>query len=186
MSHGGGGGPNIVQIVLIFLGIFIVLAAVGNFDGTKKFSPFGNPQTPPSPVISPTTPTTPAPGPAPAPSPSPSSSQSAACGISVTTPAPNEQVSSTVNISGYITGDCRWTAFEGQAGTVRVFDSRDNPLSSTEILHVSGDWMQLPAAFAARVTINTAPERTPVGYLLFTNEDASGDFPRTFVVPIRF
>jgi hypothetical protein len=46
--------------------------------------------------------------------------------------------------------------------------------------------MQLPATFSTRLTIHTPPQRTPTGYLLFTNTDPSGESPRTFVVPIRF
>lgn len=169
------------NVLLVVIGVIIGLAAIGFFTvkGTapKSYSPtpYTTPSSNPTPTPAPIfTPPTPAPvGPA------------TACGIIIASPVANAVVGPVVNIAGYVDGACHWSPFEGQAGTVRAYNSNGLPVSATSILTVSGDWMQLPANFTAKVTINTPPQ-TPTGYLLFSNENPSDQFPETYKFPIRF
>ncbi len=178
------------NVLLVVIGVIIALAAIGFF--TISSVPHSNttsspgvilpndstsqpqPDSTSSPQATPSLPPTPTP-PAPV----------AACGINIASPASNEVVGPVINIAGYIDGACHWTPFEAQAGTVRAYNSNGLPLSSTSILSVSGDWTQLPANFTAKLTINT-PAHTATGYLLFTNENPSDQFPETYQLPIRF
>ncbi len=169
------------NVLLVIIGVVIGLAAIGFFT-VKNSAPKSDNSTP-YPVSDGANPTQLAPistPPAPAPS-----GPAVACGISIDSPVINEVVGPIINVSGSIDGACHWTPFEGQAGTVRAYNSNGQPVSSTEILTVSGNWMQLPVNFTAKVTINTPPH-TATGYLLFMNENPSDQFPETYQLPIHF
>jgi hypothetical protein len=165
------------NVLIIIFGILIGIAAIGLYSSMNRTAtrPY-TPTTQPSPVVAPV----------PTPAPSPTPSQPLACGIHVTSPMPHDIVTSTINVAGYIDGGCHWSAFEGTAGNVRAYDANGNPVSAQVTLGATSDWMTLPVYFSARVVINTPPQHVATGYLLFQNDDASGQFPETFQVPIRF
>lgn len=110
-------------------------------------------------------------------------------GIVIYTPESDELVSFPLTIRGRITGDAGWIAFEGHAGTVQAFDD-EGPISEIAALNVSGDWTILPASFGAFLGSgdNVNQIRGDAGYLLFRNENTSGEpqNERELRLPVRF
>jgi hypothetical protein len=107
------------------------------------------------------------------------------CGISVTTPVPNQTISNGFQVSGYQSG-CGWTPFEAQAGTMQAYLLNGTKLSNPILLSVSGDWMKLPVSFAANLSFIQNPPPGSDGFLLFKNEDPSGSNIQFFKVSVKF
>lgn len=176
MSHGNsGGGIGIWNILLILLGVILAVAAIGMYTSMNKKGTVA-----PTPTATPS-PTTP--GPAATPEP-PQLAPITECGIYITSPYSNAPQISPMTIAGFIDGKCHWTAFEGQTGTVTVYNDKNVALSPAIPLMAVGEWMQPSVNFSVKVGYS-APHSTK-GYLLFTNEDASGMYPETYNYPIRF
>ncbi len=180
------------NVLFVIIGVILGLAAIGFF--TISTAPHSNTTSSPG-VISPpqtdstsstnsgqTNPpqTTPSLPPAPVSPPA-----VVACGIYITSPSINQMIVGTANIAGYIDGKCHWSAFEAQAGTAQIYNSNNQSISAKVPLTVSGNWMQMPAYFTAKLSMTAAPH-TPTGYILFTNEDPSGNFPVTYKLPVSF
>ncbi len=103
--------------------------------------------------------------------------------ISVASPSANEIVSSPVSISG--TAKAGWGIFEGQAGTVNLYDGNGNGLGMA-VLKVSGDWTQPEVQFTA--SLNFSSSESWGGKLVFKNDNPSGDPTRdkTYEVDVKF
>ncbi len=105
-------------------------------------------------------------------------------GVSVTSPRPEEVITSPLKISGYVNGD-GWMGFEGQVGTVTLVDEKNEKLAQT-FLPASKDWMKLPTYF--ETTLSFLKPKTATGTLIFRNENASGEpsKDKTYNLPVRF
>lgn len=156
-----------VGILLVLAGILIALAAIGKYSSMQEQALKPTIQQPPQ---SSTTPTT-----------SPVATE---CGIHITSPVSNVPITSPVTISGYVDGQCHWNAFEGQTGTVVIYSDKNVALSPAIPLIAEGEWMQQVVNFKIKVGFS-APHSSK-GYLLFTNEDASGEYPESYSHPITF
>ena len=106
------------------------------------------------------------------------------CGLNVTAPLPNAKFSSGDQIQGFVNG-CHWVAFEATAGSVQAVDVYGNFVSARIPLQVLGSWMQLPANFSVNLNLTAAPQ-TQTGFLVFQNDDPSGENPETVKIPISF
>lgn len=106
-------------------------------------------------------------------------------GLFVNTPHANDLVKSGLVVSGHIDGTNRWTGFEGQVGIVELLDGNGKILT-IGILTATTDWMKFPTDFST--TLNFSTPTTPVGTLVFKNENASGmpDYEREFRLPVKF
>ncbi len=91
-------------------------------------------------------------------------------GITIFSPKQNELISSPLKITGIINGD-GWFGFEGQVGTVTLYDGGDNELEKG-ILKATTEWTKLPTNF--EVTLEFKDSLQGVG-LIFRNENPSGD-----------
>lgn len=105
-------------------------------------------------------------------------------GIQITAPAPNDTVSAPLKITGFIKGD-GWTGFEGQVGTVKLFDSNNNELA-LGILTATEEWMKEPPV-NFEITLYFDYPGAGTGTLVFYNENASGEVERnrTFSMPVK-
>ncbi len=104
------------------------------------------------------------------------------CGLSVTKPAADDFVTSTIVVSGYING-CGWS-LEGQsAGTVQVLNASGQVISGTYNLFVPSHSPFSASYFSATVYVNGA--KTDTGSLLFRN-NAPLDKSEIIVLPINF
>lgn len=105
-------------------------------------------------------------------------------GITVFSPKSNEVISSPLKITGITNGD-GWFGFEGQVGTVRLFNSHDHELA-LGILTAQGEWMQKTINFETTLTFNPGSETS--GKLIFQNENPSGEIlmDKTFTLSIKF
>lgn len=113
------------------------------------------------------------------------------CGIFVASPDQNQTVNSPIIISGYIanegSGPC-WPAFEGIAGTVRLFDTNDVAVTARTPLTLTGDWMTTKRVdFQVTLGYQDTPQDIP-GYLLFENTYGEGTGLQilTHTVPVSF
>ena len=113
------------------------------------------------------------------------------CGIFVASPDSNQTVESPITISGYISnkgsGPC-WPAFEGIAGTVRLFDINDIAVTARAPLALTGDWMTTKRVdFQVTLGYQDTPQDIP-GYLLFENTygEGTGLQVLTHTVPVSF
>lgn len=105
-------------------------------------------------------------------------------GIQITAPVPGATVSAPLKITGFIKGD-GWAGFEGQVGTVKLFDSNNNELA-LGILTATEEWMKAPPVnFETTLYFDYPAEGA--GTLVFYNENASGepDRNRTFSMPVK-
>jgi len=104
-------------------------------------------------------------------------------GIEITLPTANSVVSSPLKITGMVKGN-GWTGFEGQVGTVKLFDESNNELGMG-ILTASADWMQLPTPFETTIFFDYPGDGN--GKLVFYNDNASGEAERdrTFTLPVK-
>jgi hypothetical protein len=105
-------------------------------------------------------------------------------GIVVTSPQPNQLVSSPLKISGYVQGG-GWGGFEGEVGSV-VLEGPYGDKMGTAILKATTDWMKPQVYFEATLAFNL-PSTSDRGTLVFTNSDPSGlpGTGRTFRLPVR-
>jgi len=105
-------------------------------------------------------------------------------GIKIISPVLNEEVFSPLKISGFINGD-EWTAFEGQAGTVNLFDENNNIIGSSILKITDDNWMKDFNNFEA--TLDFYSDKNQNGKLIFYNENASGEAERNreFILPVR-
>src|SRR3989344_4986988 len=103
-------------------------------------------------------------------------------GIQIDSPKENETVSSPLKITGLVNGN-GWTAFEGQVGIVKLFDSAGKELA-LGIFTATEDWMKLPVNFETTLFFDYPGDGT--GKLVFYNENASGEPERdkTFTLPV--
>lgn len=103
--------------------------------------------------------------------------------INISSPKAEDVVSSPVSISG--SAQAGWGIFEGQAGTVTLYDGKENNLG-TAILTVIDDWMQPEVQFTA--SLNFANFADGIGKLVFKNDNASGDPARDkrYEMPVNF
>ena len=108
------------------------------------------------------------------------------CGIFVEKPASGEEliIGNNFQVKGYVNG-CNWTAFEAEAAVISIEDANGNIVMEKKPIPVSGEWMQLPAYFDS-IFIPNLPATTGTGFVIFENEDASGENPQTFKVPVVF
>lgn len=104
-------------------------------------------------------------------------------GIVILAPNENELVSSPLKIEGYINGD-GWIGFEGQVGTVKLFDNANKELGMA-ILTAKGEWMQVKIDFETTLWFNYQGEGS--GKMVFYNENPSGEAERNkiFELPVR-
>ena len=106
------------------------------------------------------------------------------CGLTVVSPLPNQKVSFPLLVSGYTNG-CGWVPFEAVAGSLRVTDSNNSVLSDNYPLETQGDWTKLPAKFSRSITIKIKPQ-TKTGFLLFSNDNPSGERQFFYRMPVNF
>ncbi len=105
-------------------------------------------------------------------------------GIQILTPKLNAEISSPLVISGYING-AGWTAFEAQAGTVKLLDENNNVLGTALLAITDESWMKQFNNFKGELSFVSSKDQN--GTLVFKNENASGDPVRdkTFVLPVK-
>lgn len=105
-------------------------------------------------------------------------------GIEITSPKSGEEISLPIKITGTVNGN-GWGGFEGQVGTVKLFDHNGLQLGQTAILNATTSWTTSPINFEANLvfTSNGAKDAT----LIFYNENPSGDpaKDKTFTLPIK-
>ncbi len=106
-------------------------------------------------------------------------------GLIVDAPLANGLVASPLVVSGHVDGTDYWTGFEGQVGSVTLFDGNGNTLTQKP-LTATTDWMQLPTSFSTTLIFSTPT--TSVGTLVFKNENPSGMLEREkqFILPVKF
>ena len=104
-------------------------------------------------------------------------------GIQISMPHEQDVVSSPLTISGIVTGN-GWAGYEGQVGTVVLYDTGDNQLASG-VLTTTTEWTSLPIHFEA--VLNFKEPIGGIGGLVFYNENPSGDpaNDKTFTWSIR-
>lgn len=158
-----------VAILLILAGVLIALAAIGMYSSMQEQTIKPTVQTP---ALTPT-PANPVTPPV-----------AIACGIHIASPVSNVPIISPVTISGYVDSQCHWGAFEGQTGTVIVYDATNTALSPEIPLTAESEWMQQVVNF--KVKVGFSRPNTSQGYLLFSNEDVSGEHPETYTYPVIF
>lgn len=105
-------------------------------------------------------------------------------GLEITSPKPNDMVLSPLTILGSVNGN-GWIGFEGQVGTVKLFDETGNELAMG-ILTAQGEWMQQIIYF--ETILEFTRTTSDFGSLVFYNENPSGESQRdkTFTLPIKF
>ncbi|MCX6760400.1 MAG: GerMN domain-containing protein [Candidatus Nealsonbacteria bacterium] len=91
-------------------------------------------------------------------------------GIMVSLPRPGDKIASPVKIKGYVNGD-GWIGFEGQAGTVALFDDAGVQLGEA-VLAATTDWTKPPVEFEVNLEFNKTNQSK--GTLIFKNENPSG------------
>ena len=165
---------GVANIILIIVGLALSAILIGFFTSSFKFN---NPivpsaQTPintynPNPTQVVTEPTV------------------SSCGLTVLIPKPNAATGDGYLVKGVANG-CGWTAFEGQAGTMQAFRIDGTPLSAPIPLVVVGNWMQPSVNFQHTLDLATIPPSGTAGYLLFNNEDPSGENSKTFKLFVSF
>ncbi|KKQ34756.1 MAG: hypothetical protein US50_C0038G0016 [Candidatus Nomurabacteria bacterium GW2011_GWB1_37_5] len=115
-----------------------------------------------------------------------SSQDSLTCGIFVEKPASGAElvIGNTFQVKGYVNG-CGWTAFEAEAAVVSIEDVNGNVVMNKTPVPVQGEWMQIPAYFDSAFTPKL-PATAGTGFVIFENEDPSGENPQIFKVPVTF
>src|SRR3989344_487206 len=103
--------------------------------------------------------------------------------IQVFLPKANETVSSPLEVTGSVNGE-GWIGFEGQVGTVKLFDSFGKELA-LGILTATEDWMKSSVNFESTLWFDYPENGT--GKLVFYNENPSGEPERnkTFEIPVK-
>ena len=136
--------------------------------------------------IAPSVSPTPSASATPTPTPTPES-----VGLVVNTPLINGEVSFPLNIKGSVTGDNYWGAFEGQVGTVELYNAYDEKiLNAVPLTATTENWMQFPTEFSVMLgdkeTIKKV--KTETGYLLFHSENPSDmrELDRKYRLPVKF
>ena len=122
------------------------------------------------------------------------------CGFSINSPALNSPIysntplifSGVIDNANYQTNGCRWTMFEGQAGTAQLYYKNGNtwgPINTVKIIKVT-NWMTAgPVPFTVSVNFNNSgpgfSNNTPMK-VVFTEDDPSGATPETLEFPLIF
>lgn len=109
-------------------------------------------------------------------------------GIVIEQPAKNQEVQLPIIVKGYINGN-GWSAFEGVAGSVQVFDANNKAISNRVPLQAIGEWMQPVVHFEATVGDREIMSHlaTQTGILVFKSEEAKDDsIAKEFRLPIKF
>lgn len=108
------------------------------------------------------------------------------CGLAVESPTEGAEliIGQAFQVKGYVNG-CGWTAFEAEAAVVSIEDANGGIVMVKTPVPVSGEWMQLPAYFDSTFTPNL-PATAGTGFVIFENEDPSGENPQMYKVPITF
>jgi len=104
-------------------------------------------------------------------------------GLQVISPKSGEEISSPLRITGVVNGD-GWTGFEGQVGTVKLFNLNGQELASG-FLSATTEWTALPTSFEAILNFQSDAEQS--GTFVFHNENASGlpEKDKEFVLPVK-
>lgn len=104
-------------------------------------------------------------------------------GIQITSPKNNEEISSPIKVAGMADGQ-GWTGFEGQVGTVRLFNANGGELGSA-VLTATTDWTNPPVSF--ETYLNFQSDSDQPGSLVFRNENPSGlpENNKEFVLPVK-
>lgn len=114
------------------------------------------------------------------------------CGLIVTSPLSNQTVTFPLIITGTVEagliGGCRWGIFEGEAGTVAVYDTNGNKRSDTVILAPIPNWMS-PGAHSFTVTIpalTSQPYTNDLNLIFKDNDprDPPEAEPSQLVIPV--
>lgn len=110
-------------------------------------------------------------------------------GIIIEKPNSNQEVQMPITVKGYINGN-GWSAFEGVAGSVQVFDANNKAISDRVPLTATTDWMQPTVHFETTVGDRQMMSNlsTQTGVLVFKNENTKGDpeNDKEFRLPIKF
>jgi hypothetical protein len=112
-------------------------------------------------------------------------------GIVIEQPTINEDVQLPITVKGYLSGvGVGWTAFEGVAGSVQVFDANNKAISGRVPLQATTDWMKPVVHFETIVGDREMMSHltTQTGFLIFKNENTKGDpaDDKEFRLPIKF
>ena len=160
-------GKQFLVIAIVVVGVILLIGAFLLMNNQMITNIL--PTMSPSPTVSPTA----------SPSPSPIS------GIEVTSPLQNALITSPLTIKGAVHG-YGWIGFEGQVGTVKLFNSANVQIGNTAILTAVGNWMQTDVNFQTTLTFVSPGSGT--GKLVFYNENPSGDplKDKTFTVNVAF
>jgi len=105
-------------------------------------------------------------------------------GIKIISIKSGEEVFSPIEIFGSINGN-GWTAFEAQAGIVRLLDENNAVIGSAILTITDEDWMKEFNNFKAMLEFYSPKDQN--GKLVFYNENASGESERNreFILPVR-
>lgn len=102
-------------------------------------------------------------------------------GIEITSPKENSEISSPLEIQGV----AYWGGFEGQAGTVKLYDNNGNLLGTAILTATSDTWTSTPITF--KTTLIFRSDKDQLGALIFHNENPSGlpQYDTQFVLPVK-
>lgn len=110
-------------------------------------------------------------------------------GIQITSPKPNEEISSPIKITGTVNGN-GWSGFEGQVGSVSLEQKGPAPTNFVVLLgqaplKATTEWTTLPTNFEADLSFTIT--KPGLANLVFHNENPSGDPAKdeTFYLPVK-
>ena len=113
--------------------------------------------------------------------------------ITITSPVENEEIIFPVTVAGSLLGH-EWSTFEGEAGTVTIFDANDKAVSNSDIICLGTDWLDKslarePIDFEVQVGDREMISylETDTGYLFFSGNGAKdGEIVSTHTLPVQF
>jgi hypothetical protein len=105
--------------------------------------------------------------------------------LQITSPLAGATVSSPLKVVGNVKGN-GWAGFEGQVGTVELLDMNGKQLAKGVLTAIT-EWTTLPTSFETSLEF-VSPGGGQKGWLLFHNENASGDPAKDKIVtlPVTF
>lgn len=106
-------------------------------------------------------------------------------GLVVSSPKPDEVISSPLTITGYVNGE-NWIVFEAQTGTVELQDANGKMMAFGLLTATDEDWMKPLVNFSSTMEFSRATSET--GVLIFRNENPSGESEREREIrlPVKF
>jgi len=90
------------------------------------------------------------------------------CGLTTKAPVIGQRVAFPLTVTGFA-NECGWSARNGSAGTVQVFDAKGLPVTKPSSLSVAPTELEKPYRFEATLTV-LQPPSTETGHVLLTSD----------------